>query len=84
LTSDFESDVWSAEEIDGDVFSADRKMDEFSGGSKRDVWSVDDEIIKERINLSADSAEESFGQQTRKVLSGRQMSYETRCYQMRK
>ena len=56
MSSDFESDVWSAdeEEIDGDVFSADRKMDEFSGGNKRDVWSVDDEMIEERINLSED------------------------------
>ena len=42
MISDAESDVWSAdeEEIDGDVFSADRKMDEFSVGCKRDVWSV--------------------------------------------
>jgi len=36
LISDAESDVWSAdeEEIDGDVFSEDGKIYEFSGGCK--------------------------------------------------
>ena len=59
LISDAESDVWSAdeEEIDGDVFSEDGKIYEFSGGCKWDVWSVD---TLELNRISNGAAAEEF------------------------